>query len=298
MDAAILAQTQPKPMEDESQSRSEWLCNRKILTSQFEATLDSLEGDGQSIINEFVDWESSGPTFSFNEQRDALCGEAKFRFDADHMYLFGLAYTGRDSKKLWTSRTIALEGIEYQRHPDKMEALLNIDINTTPFYFQQALNIDAINNETKCIDRKAHLFWEIPVIDAKINDLMNTLSNSGKAAAKLVMTGDSKDSRKFFIIKKKEQEKGIKQELSFIDSLFMMFRLRKKIAKMQEEIKAYNYVKQYTHNFGDFIFYRSMNFRSSYLEDLAKTKNHDLNMEARTKAAEYFLEVLMNSMEF
>ena len=139
-------------------SRSEWLCNRKILTSQFEATLDGLEGDGQSIINEFVDWESSGPTYSFNELRDALCGEAKFRFDADHMYLFGLAYTGRDSKKLWTSRTIALEGIEYQRHPDKMEALLNIDINTTPFYFQQALNIDAINNDIKVIARKTHLF--------------------------------------------------------------------------------------------------------------------------------------------
>ena len=77
-----------------------------------------------------------------------------------------------------------------------MEALLNIDINTKPFYFQQALNIDAINNETKCIDRKAHLFWEIPVIDAKINDLMTKLSYSGNAAAKLVLNGDNKDSRK------------------------------------------------------------------------------------------------------
>ena len=36
-----------------------------------------------------------------------------------------------------------------------------------------------------------------------------------------------------------------------------------------------------------------MNFCSSYLEDLAKTKNRDLNMEARTKAAEYFLKVLI-----
>ena len=36
-----------------------------------------------------------------------------------------------------------------------------------------------------------------------------------------------------------------------------------------------------------------MDFRSSYLEDLAKTKNHTLNMEARTKAAEYFLETLI-----
>ena len=198
--------------------------------------MDGLTGDGQSIFNEFVDWESAGPTFGFNELRDALCGEAKYLFDADHMYLFGLAYTGRDSKKIWTSRTIALEGIEYQKHPDNLEALLNIDINSTPFYFQQALNIDAINNETKCINRKAHFFWEIPVIDAKINDLMTKLSYSGKAAEKLVLNGDNKDSKKFFIITKKEEEKGIKQELGFIDSLFMMFKLREKIARIRNTL--------------------------------------------------------------
>ena len=79
--------------------------------------------------------------------------------------------------------------------PDNIEALLNIDINSAPFYFQQALNIDAINNETKCIDRKAHLFWEIPEIDAKIDELMTKLSYSGKAAARLTLNGDNKDSR-------------------------------------------------------------------------------------------------------
>ena len=36
-----------------------------------------------------------------------------------------------------------------------------------------------------------------------------------------------------------------------------------------------------------------MNFRSSYLEDLAKSRNNALNVEARTKAAEYYLEVLI-----
>ena len=97
------------------------------------------------------------------------------------------------------------------KHPNNIKPLLNININATPFYFQQVLNIDSINNETKCNDRKAHLFWEIPVIDAKINDLMNPLSHSGKAAARLVRTGDSKDSRGFFLIKKKGQEKGTKQ---------------------------------------------------------------------------------------
>ena len=90
--------TQPKPMEVESQSRCEWLCNKKVFTTQFEATFDGLEWDGESVINKFVDWQSSGPTYSFNELRDILCGEANFHFDAAHMYLFGLAYTGRDSK--------------------------------------------------------------------------------------------------------------------------------------------------------------------------------------------------------
>ena len=54
---------------------------------------------------------------------------------------------------------------------------------------------------------------------------MATLSNSGKAQAKLVMTGDSKDSRRFFSIKKKKAEEGTQWELSFVDSLFMMHRL-------------------------------------------------------------------------
>ena len=46
------------------------------MTSNFEATLDGLVGDGQSIIMEFVDWTSSGPTDDFNELQNALCGEA------------------------------------------------------------------------------------------------------------------------------------------------------------------------------------------------------------------------------
>ena len=85
--------------------------------------------------------------------------------------MFGIAYTGRDSKKLWTSRTIELEGIEFQRHPENFDDLLKIVFSTEPFNFQKSLNMDAMNNEIKCIDRKAHLFWENPIIDAKIGEL-------------------------------------------------------------------------------------------------------------------------------
>ena len=99
-----------------------WVFDSKV-------TLDGLVGDEPSIIKEFVDWKSSDPTYNFNELRDALCGEAKLCFNADHIYLFGLAYTGRDSKKIWATRTIELEGIEFQRHPNDLDSLLKFDAN-------------------------------------------------------------------------------------------------------------------------------------------------------------------------
>ena len=52
-------------------------CATKLWVSDFELTLDCLVGDGSHIITELVDWVSSGPTYTFNELRDILCGEAK-----------------------------------------------------------------------------------------------------------------------------------------------------------------------------------------------------------------------------
>ena len=123
-------------------------------------------------------------------------------FNPEQLNLFGLAYTGKESKKIWTTRTIELEGIDFQKHPHDLETLLNFDTKAEIFNFQKSLNIDAINNETLCINRKAHLFWEINPIDAKVKELMSTLSHSGKAATRLVMTGDSIDRKHFFTTKK------------------------------------------------------------------------------------------------
>ena len=101
-----------------------------------------------------------------------------------------------------------------------------------------------------CIDRKAHLFWEIPNIDAKIKELMKILYHSGKASSKLVMTGDSKDGKVFFTTKKMEQEMGIIHELGFVDSLFMMHQIQRKNVKVQAEMIVCNSIKQYTHSYG------------------------------------------------
>ena len=76
------------------------------------------------------------------------------------------------------------------------------------------------------------------------------------------MTGDTKDAKNFYAAKKQEFEENIKFELSFIDSLYMMYSLRKKIKKAQAEATAFDNNRLYSHNFGDFVFYKAMNFRS------------------------------------
>ena len=70
------------------------------------------------------------------------------------------------------------------------------------------------------------------------------------------MTGDSKDARTFFAVKKREKENNLKPELG------------KGIAKEKAECEAHEDVKQYTHNFGDFVFSKSKNFISNYHETL------------------------------
>ena len=62
--------------------------------------------------------------------------------------------------------------------------------------------------------------------------------------------------------------------------------------KVKAESLAFDKIKLYSHNFGDFMFYKSMNFRSSYPETLAENRNRELNHKARRQAVEYHLEVL------
>ena len=125
-----------------------------------------------------------------------------------------------------------------------MEELFDIDSDKYEvFNFQRALCIEAINNETKVLDRKAHMFWEFPELDKQICDFVESISMSGEARKKISMTGDTKDARNLYAAKKREAEENIKWELSFVDSLFMMYRLRKKIMKAHTTLEILCFTK-------------------------------------------------------
>ena len=84
MDLVETSTVLPRFMEVEGQSGMDRLCNFKLLKTNFDAIFDGLETDGNNFAELFVDWESAGPVYSFDELRNALCGEAKFCFNADH----------------------------------------------------------------------------------------------------------------------------------------------------------------------------------------------------------------------
>ena len=233
---------QQSDMDVEAQSKMDLLLKKKVFTTSFEDSFDSLQGDGQQLLNEFVDWPVAGEVYSYNELKNELCGDAKFKFDGARIWLSGLVWSYTDSKKAWTSRTIDLEDVEFQRHPKTLDRLFETDMeNFEVFDFQRSMSIEAINHETMAIDRKAHMFWEFPEHEPQINKFMESISTSGGARKKILMTGDTKDAKNFYAAKKQEFEENIKFELSFIDSLYMMYTLRKKIKKA--EATAFNNIR-------------------------------------------------------
>ena len=51
------------------------------------------------------------------------------------------------------------------------------------------------------IDRKAHMFWEFPEHEPQINKFMESISTSGGARKKILMTGDTKRCKEFLCSK-------------------------------------------------------------------------------------------------
>ena len=199
---------QQSDMDREAQSKMDVLLKKKVFTTSFEDSFDSLQGDGQQLLNEFVDWSVAGEVYSYNDLKNELCGDAKFKFDGARVWLSGLVWSYTDSKKAWTSRTMDLEDVDFQRHPKTLDRLFETDSETFEvFDFQRSLSIEAINNETLAIDRKAHMFWEFPEVEKQICEFIESISTSGGVRRKIMMTGDTKDAKNFYAAKSKNLKK-------------------------------------------------------------------------------------------
>jgi len=72
---------QQSDMDLEAQSKMDVLLKKKCFATNFEDTFDSLQGDGQQLLNEFVDWSVAREVYSYNDLKNELCGDAKFKFD-------------------------------------------------------------------------------------------------------------------------------------------------------------------------------------------------------------------------
>ena len=93
---------QPSSMEVDTQSNLDKLVSKNPAVSELETTLDELKGDGQNVLPEFVDWQAAGPTYTFNELRNELCGDAKIKFDEkSYLYMYCTTHAKNPKKIGW-----------------------------------------------------------------------------------------------------------------------------------------------------------------------------------------------------
>ena len=70
------------------------------------------------------------------------------------------------------------------------------------------------------MDRRAHMFWETPQLDQKIDEFVDSQADSGDAKYKISMPSKIKDAKTLFDHKKQETDEKTVLKLSFVDSLF------------------------------------------------------------------------------
>ena len=96
------------------------------------------------------------------------------------------------------------------------------------------------------------------------------------------MPGEAKDAKVLFAKKKREAEVNIMFQWSFVDSIFILIKLKKKkIEKAKNECRVLKNFKAYNHYFGECILYVSFSFRSSFLEKLCCENQLNKNIKAR-----------------
>ena len=117
------------------------------------------------------------------------------------------------------------------------------------------MDIDSINSETVNIHYTAHQFWEQKGPRTLLMDVANKLSFNPEGYCKLPSNAGGKLSAKqqnFF-----NKRKDIETELSFVDSMFEMWKLRWLIIQSKDELLHTEVLKEYRHQDGTYIFDRA-----------------------------------------
>ena len=81
------------------------------------------------------------------------------------------------------------------------------------------------------------------------------------------------------------EEKEI--EISFVDGLLKMYKLREQISKARAEIIATNMILSYNHRFGYYLFGTYLTFILSFIKSVIGPSKVELNREKKVEAATY-----------
>ena len=121
------------------------------------------------------------------------------------------------------------------------------------------MDIDAINSETIDIYYIAHQFWEQDGPKKLLMDTVKRLSVNDKA---YMRTPINSDGRSWHSSKQNTVERipSGQVELSFVHSIYEMWKLRWLIFRSRSEMAADKVLKKFKHQSGDFFYSKTSTF--------------------------------------
>ena len=207
---------------------------------------------------------------------------SKLRFmTCGEVFLFGLNFTDSPSIANWTSRTI--DNYPTLSLPQTFEELQSIPLDKK-YNFLMSLDRASINKEIQRLGVEALMFWELPKVETALNELCQKWFFSYTGTIDL--TEDKKDADSIsattqpsIVIVGSAKEKKQCVELGFVDKLIQLWKLRKTIQEAKAEISVSGTLA------GEAIMNKTMNYKSSYMQQLFRKRNLMITTEERRLAS-------------
>ena len=134
------------------------------------------------------------------------------------------------------------------------------------------------------------MFWELPKVETALNKLCQKCFFSYTGT--IDITEDKKDADSIsattqpsIVIVGSAKEKKQCVELGFVDKLIQLWKLRKTIQEAKSEISVSGTLAKYNYKAGEAIMNKTMNYKSSYMQQLFRKRNLMITTEERRLAS-------------
>ena len=246
----------------------------------------------QTLMQQFAEFDNEG--YDIKAVLYDIVQNSKMRYlNCKEVFLFGLEFTESPSALNWTERSVSnWKGIVL---PETFEELERIPLDK-PYNFLMSMDKESIDKEVNILGIEAHMFWEQENVRNDFNNfckqwffsdhkayMTSPIDISKDISSPTPTMANTSNTTPTIVIVDSQQEKRRCIELGFVDKLFELWKLRKKIQEDKAEITVTGFLQRYNHEGGKAVMHKTFNFKSTYIAKVFKAKNKALTLAERTR---------------